>query len=322
MRTLALCLSLLLALAAATSASAAPKPRLARTVVVAPAGGVVKVKQRGGRSFRLRKATAVKMGTRIDTTSGKVKLTSARSRTRTQSGKFSKGAFVVTQQRNGLTDLTLAGGDFSVCTAARKAGKPLRGAAGRQRRLFGSARGRFRTRGRNSSATVRGTEWLTEDRCEGTVIQNSSPDPSSKVETQTGDNLELELEPGYTATYYCNKFVIEPDTYCLVLLARPADGLIGAGIITQADVNDYALCVRQPSGTEGCYQFPMSGDDAESFRQSIVVCPVGAAGRYDVAWSIDYETFLYPNPLSLELDVAGPPIDCITDPPLPGQPQA
>jgi ferric-dicitrate binding protein FerR (iron transport regulator) len=28
--------------------------------------------------------------------------------------------------------------------------------------------GRFRTRGRNSSATVRGTEWLTKDTCSGT----------------------------------------------------------------------------------------------------------------------------------------------------------
>jgi hypothetical protein len=37
------------------------------------------------------------------------------------------------------------------------------------RRLWASDRnGRFRTHGRDSVATVRGTEWITEDTCEGT----------------------------------------------------------------------------------------------------------------------------------------------------------
>src|SRR3954462_13348190 len=35
----------------------------------------------------------------------------------------------------------------------------------RSRRLWGSGKGRFRTRGRNSSATVRGTTWLQKDTC-------------------------------------------------------------------------------------------------------------------------------------------------------------
>lgn len=39
----------------------------------------------------------------------------------------------------------------------------------RRRRLWGNGRGRFRTRGRHSSASVRGTWWLTEDRCDGTL---------------------------------------------------------------------------------------------------------------------------------------------------------
>ena len=34
-----------------------------------------------------------------------------------------------------------------------------------------NARGRFRTGGRNSSATVRGTIWTTTDRCDGTLTQ-------------------------------------------------------------------------------------------------------------------------------------------------------
>lgn len=50
----------------------------------------------------------------------------------------------------------------------------------RSRRLWGNGRGRFRTRGRHSAATVRGTIWLTKDTCnttttvvrEGTVVVN------------------------------------------------------------------------------------------------------------------------------------------------------
>jgi hypothetical protein len=34
--------------------------------------------------------------------------------------------------------------------------------------LNGNGKGRFRTRGRYSSATVRGTIWLTAERCDGT----------------------------------------------------------------------------------------------------------------------------------------------------------
>ena len=37
------------------------------------------------------------------------------------------------------------------------------------RRLRSNAKGRFRTRGRHSAATVRGTVWITADRCDGTL---------------------------------------------------------------------------------------------------------------------------------------------------------
>jgi hypothetical protein len=39
------------------------------------------------------------------------------------------------------------------------------------RRLRGNTRGRFRTRGRHSAATVRGTIWTVEDRCDGTLTK-------------------------------------------------------------------------------------------------------------------------------------------------------
>ena len=41
----------------------------------------------------------------------------------------------------------------------------------RTRRLWGSGRGKFRTRGQYSAATVRGTTWLVEDSCHSTTTR-------------------------------------------------------------------------------------------------------------------------------------------------------
>jgi hypothetical protein len=65
--------------------------------------------------------------------------------------------------------LRLVGGSFSKCgkrstsglTAGTATAKPVR-------RLWGRGTGRYQTRGRYSSATVRGTWWLTADFCDGT----------------------------------------------------------------------------------------------------------------------------------------------------------
>jgi hypothetical protein len=296
-----------------------PAPKLGKTVVLKAQSGTVIVKPRGHRQFKLRKATAVPMGSKIDTTKGKVKLTSALGKRRTQSGSFSQGAFIVTQRKSdSLTDLELTGGDFSVCSAAHAAGTQLSAAANRRRRLFGSAHGRFRTRGRNSSATVRGTEWLTEDRCTGTVTENKSPNTTSKIATETQDKIHFDLDPGQTITYYCNKLRIEPDTYCLILLAEPAVGVIAGGILAETDAPSYYLYVKAPNGQEGAVQIPLTDrDPTTGFRQSIFACPVRQVGLFNVGWSLDGQNLLFPGTLSLSLDVVGPDENCQTDPPTP-----
>ena len=37
--------------------------------------------------------------------------------------------------------------------------------------MWGDGSGRFRTKGRHSAATVVGTRWLVEDRCNGTLTR-------------------------------------------------------------------------------------------------------------------------------------------------------
>ncbi len=45
------------------------------------------------------------------------------------------------------------------------------GGAATHAEALGDAKGRFRTQGKYATAAVRGTVWLTEDRCDGTLIR-------------------------------------------------------------------------------------------------------------------------------------------------------
>jgi Ca2+-binding RTX toxin-like protein len=62
--------------------------------------------------------------------------------------------------------LRLEGGSFLDCVSSYRALAKKRSV----RRLWGNGKGHYRTRGRYSSATVRGTKWLTEDLCGATRI--------------------------------------------------------------------------------------------------------------------------------------------------------
>ncbi len=145
----------------------APTPDLGETILVQPAGGRVRVRLPQRRRFvRLETLREIPVGSLVDTRSGRVLLSSVRSRRGgVQQGRFFDGLFKVRQRRsdNYLTELVLSG-DYGPCAT----GSAISSRA-KRRRLWGNARGRFRTRGRYSSGAVRGTRWLVEDSCEGTL---------------------------------------------------------------------------------------------------------------------------------------------------------
>jgi TolB protein len=133
---------------------------------------------RGRRFVPLREARHFPVGSLLDTRSGTVRLTSARDRRgKIQTGDFTAGVFQVLQSRRasarGLTELRLAGGTFRRCRprARRAPADAARLSRRTIRRLRASARGRFRTRGRYSAATVRGTDFEILDRCDGTLTR-------------------------------------------------------------------------------------------------------------------------------------------------------
>jgi hypothetical protein len=160
-------------------------PVFGHTATVRPVSGVVLVKEPGSSKFvSLRSGSTVPLGAVVDTTRGRVRLTAATgAHTKTQTGLFYSGVFRVTQTRArsavrggrivGLTLLTLAGPRPSGCSTAPADGSTpavLARRRRRTRRLWGNGHGNFRTVGTDASATVRGTEWLTQDSCAGTLI--------------------------------------------------------------------------------------------------------------------------------------------------------
>jgi len=141
------------------------------------AKGSARASQKGLRFVPLREARKVPVGSFLNTRRGAVQLLSARSARRVQSGFFSRGLFQVLQSRKrsarGMTELRLKGSSFNRCRTGRRGRRGSASAAQLSRRtvrrLRSNARGRFRTRGRHSAATVRGTVWITADRCDGTL---------------------------------------------------------------------------------------------------------------------------------------------------------
>jgi len=144
-----------------------PPPTPAQSFNALPVSGVVLVREPGtGRFVPLTAPDQLSIGTQVDTTNGRIQLTSARSGGVLETSQFYEGLFTLLQAgAAALPELRLDGGDFSCLEGSfswQATKKPIR-------RVWGSGKGKYRTRGRYSSATVRGTQWKTEDRCDGTL---------------------------------------------------------------------------------------------------------------------------------------------------------
>lgn len=148
-------------------------PTLGDTFLLGYVSGVVRY-HTPGKPYQTLASGSVLLpfGTVVDARRGRVRITvEADDQGNVQSGEFYEGAFGVLQQpaRVAVTVLKLALGDFSKCGASP--GKRAHRSASKSiRHLWGSAKGRFRTKGRFASATVRGTQWETEDLCLATRI--------------------------------------------------------------------------------------------------------------------------------------------------------
>jgi hypothetical protein len=143
-----------------------PPPEQGKTGNAAPVSGKVLVRLPGTNKFvPLDQAAQIPVGSELDTTKGRVRLTTAAGSTATQTSDFYQGRFLFQQGvKNPLVTLPLSG--------PLACGKRLDSASAgkKKRKLWGSGKGKYRTKGKNASATVRGTIWLTQDTCAGTLV--------------------------------------------------------------------------------------------------------------------------------------------------------
>jgi hypothetical protein len=155
-------------------------PVLGKSMAVEPVSGKVHIRLPSSRGYvSLTNAGSIPTGSVVDARRGTLTLQSALGADgRVQIATVRGAVFEVRQSAsgNGVTDLVMRGGPPASCTssgagavgriAAVAARKPKPGAL-----WVKDSHGRFRTRARNSVATVRGTRWSTRETCAGTVTR-------------------------------------------------------------------------------------------------------------------------------------------------------
>jgi hypothetical protein len=153
--------------AVAAFAIQVPRPNAGKSIVVNRVRGKVLVKVPGGKFVDLSRLTEIPDGSIIDTRKGVVALVfEPRPGAKTQRAKFYDGVFKA-DQRGRIMELVLV----EKLAKCKQTGKATAAARRKKRRLWGDGNGRFRTKGQYSSATVRGTKWLTQDSCAGTLTK-------------------------------------------------------------------------------------------------------------------------------------------------------
>jgi hypothetical protein len=162
-----------------------PPPVIGKTFNVKPVSGVVLVEGPGGTFIPLTQAEQIVPGAVVDARKGALQLTTATTKKKKlQKGVFKQGVFSIKQAKKrrlkGLVDLRLTrsvdGQPLSKgCNSRRSA--ELGSAAKKKSKVLNllksDAKGNFKTSGKYSAATVRGTKWDMADRCDGTLTKVS-----------------------------------------------------------------------------------------------------------------------------------------------------
>jgi hypothetical protein len=164
----------------ATVTWALPEPTQGKTANIEPVSGTVRITVKPSKSSKvgaagsttqlLTEARQVPLSTVVDVRRGRVRMTTEANKAGdVQKGEFYGGVYTTTQSSTSsrpITELRMT--ESLICQSSSKRGK-LTAARARSRHLWGNGKGRYRTRGRYSTATVRGTIWVQKDSCNTTT---------------------------------------------------------------------------------------------------------------------------------------------------------
>ena len=142
-----------------------PPPVANQSVDIKPVSGTVLIKLPGSKIFVKLSPSLIKNGAEVDARNGVVEIT------RSDGGvaKFYDGIFKLSHS-GGYTVLTLTE-KLTGCPKAKKSSASAAAKKPKTRKLWGDGKGKFRTKGQYSAATVRGTKWLVTDTCTTTVTK-------------------------------------------------------------------------------------------------------------------------------------------------------
>lgn len=149
------------------------KPELGKTAVATVTKGVIRFRDpRTGALVQLRGDATIPSGASIDTRAGTVVLETALDGSgATQRATFHGAIFKMSLSRRdpGMVDVRLT----QAPPRCPRTGAAVRAAAAKapDKLWIKDRRGKYRTHGRNSVATVRGTEWTTAETCAGTLTR-------------------------------------------------------------------------------------------------------------------------------------------------------
>jgi hypothetical protein len=137
-------------------------PVAGKSVGARKVGGTVLVRAPGSSTFVPLDPSVIANGAEVDARKGRVEIT------RSDGGKaeFYDGIFKLSQS-GGITTLTLS----EALDCSKRAARAAAAAKPKTRKLWGDGKGKFRTKGTYSAATVRGTRWLVQDTCTTTLTR-------------------------------------------------------------------------------------------------------------------------------------------------------
>jgi hypothetical protein len=177
-----------------------PPPVLGESSDVSKTSGTVQVELPGTHTFVTVSASEqIPFGAVINATNGTVTATIALPGGGTSTATFWAGEFTLSQSSSGALTAKLVDGSSAGCPTSAKASRQsshLRAAhelgfakvtkkkpGAVVGSLWTNAKGSYTTSGKNGSAAVLGTEWLTRDQCDGTFFEvtKTSNDPHGEI---------------------------------------------------------------------------------------------------------------------------------------------
>ncbi len=160
-----------------TIAESSPTPVEDHSGNLSAGGGTVLVKIPGSTKFvTVTGVLNVPFGTTVDATNGAATVSTIGPTGQPQTITFSDGIFNLRSRGHGKVVAVLSGGSFTGCPTVKHRGKKADAAAAPTshkhtvRKLWASGHGSYSTQGKYAAGAVQGTKWLTEDKCNGTLI--------------------------------------------------------------------------------------------------------------------------------------------------------